>query len=72
MSMYQQRQQQTQIEYKNRRQMRHGVAHMARHGWRVVATTEIQQRAGCLRILAIGIFAAIFKPKPHYLVMFAK
>jgi hypothetical protein len=45
---------------------------MARHGWHVVATTEIQQRAGCLRILAIGIFAAIFKPKPHYLVTFAK
>lgn len=64
--------QQTQREYKSRRQMRHGIAHMARHGWQVVATTEVQQRAGCLRILAIGIFAAIFKPKPHYLVTFAK
>jgi hypothetical protein len=65
-------QHQTQREYKSQRKMRHGIAHMARHGWRVVATTEVQQRSGCLRILAIGIFAAIFKPKPHYLVTFAK
>lgn len=59
-----------QVEYKSRGAMEKGNAQMARQGYRVQSVTELQQRAGCGRILALGLFAAVFRPKPHYLVTY--
>ena len=60
-----------QVEYKSRAEMERGNAQMGRQGYRVVSVTEMQQRAGCGRILALGLLAAVIKPRPHYLVTYA-
>lgn len=39
-------------------------------GWRVVSVIESERRAGCMRFLTLGIFALIWKPKPHLLVTY--
>lgn len=59
-----------QVEYKSREDMDRGIREMAAQGWRVQSVTELQQRAGCARMFWLGLFAFIFKPKPHYLVSY--
>lgn len=45
---------------------------MARDGWSVVSTTERQPRAGCLRIVTLGLFTLIFPPKPEIVVTYSR
>lgn len=59
-----------QVEYKSRGAMERGNTELARQGYRVQSVTELQQRSGCGRILLLGLFAAVIKPKPHYLVTY--
>lgn len=41
-------------------------------GWTVLTVVTQQPRSGCGRILLIGIFAAVFKPKPEIVVTYQK
>lgn len=44
----------------------------AQHGWSVVSVTELSQRAGCMRILALGLFTLIWRPKSKILVTYTR
>jgi len=60
-------------EYRGLHAAQRDMARLSGRGWRVInGPTPVDQRAGCLRILALGIFAAIFKPKPHFLVTYER
>jgi len=45
---------------------------MERQGYRVVNTVNQAPRAGCLRILTLGIFTMIFPPKPLIVVTYRR
>lgn len=45
---------------------------MAKAGWRVVSAVQDKRRPGCGRIGCLGIFAAIFPPKPVLVVTYEK
>lgn len=51
---------------------RRDAAKMAAKGWRVVNTTEERPRPGCGRIVGLGLFAAVFPPKPRLVVTYQK
>ncbi|MGZ6362197.1 MAG: hypothetical protein ACXWP0_11010 [Ktedonobacterales bacterium] len=57
-------------EYKNSNVARKEIQKMARKGFTVVSMTEVQQRSGVGRFLLLGIFAAVFHPKPRVLVVY--
>lgn len=60
-------------EYSSLHTAQRDISRLSGRGWRVInGPTPVAQRAGCLRILALGIFAAIFKPKPHFLVTYER
>jgi hypothetical protein len=58
-------------EYRNLAQAQRDMSRMAAAGFTVVSTTQLTQRSGIMRILLIGIFAAVFHPKPHVLVTYS-
>ena len=43
---------------------------MAELGWQVVDVTERQPRAGCLRIVTLGLWSLVFPPKPMLVVTY--
>jgi len=45
---------------------------MAAQGWQVTNTTSSQPRAGVGRIVALGLLAAVFKPKPEIIVTYSR
>jgi len=56
--------------YKSDREFQTDARKMASTGYEVQSVTSEQPRSGCGRILLIGIFAAIFKPKPVLVVTY--
>ncbi len=56
--------------YKSDREFQTDARKMASKGYEVQSVTSEQPRSGCARILLIGIFAAIFKPKPVLVVTY--
>lgn len=60
------------VTYTGEKAMQRGISSMARQGWRVVSQSSYQPRAGVGRILLIGVFAAIWKPKTRFQVVFER
>lgn len=58
--------------YKGESAYQKEAAKLAAQGWRVISVTPQPRRSGCARILLIGIFAAIFKPKPILIVTYQR
>lgn len=56
--------------YKNEKEFQKDARHMLSKGYSVQSVTSEQPRSGCGRILLIGIFAGIFKPKPVLIVTY--
>lgn len=59
-------------EYKDRGEYEKDAPRMAAEGWRVVTVTEQTQRTGCLRMVTLGFFSLIWKPKPHLVVTYQR
>lgn len=57
-------------EYKDRKAFEKDANKLAKQGWAVVSQSEQTQRSGCGRLLMLGVFAAIWKPKPHIAVTY--
>ena len=51
--------------YKSQAAYQRDAGRMLAKGYAVLGVTSEQPRAGCLRILTLGIFAWLFKPKPR-------
>lgn len=60
------------VEYKSLKAFQKDAKKLGRKGWRVVAQAQEKRRAGCGRWLAIGLFAAVFPPKPVWVVTYEK
>lgn len=60
------------VTYTGEKAMQRGISDMARQGWRVVSQSSFQPRAGVGRILLIGIFAAVIKPKMKFQVVYER
>ena len=58
--------------YKSSKEFQKDAKKMGRKGWSVVAQTQEERRPGCGRWLSIGIFAAVFPPKPILVVTYQK
>lgn len=56
--------------YKDEKAYQKDAGKMAAKGYEVQSVVSEQPRSGCGRILAIGFFAAIFKPKPELVVTY--
>lgn len=56
--------------YKSDREYQNDAKRMVLGGYEVQSVVSEQPRSGCGRILLIGIFAAIFKPKPVLVVTY--
>ena len=56
--------------YKNSKAYEKDVARMAKNGWRVIDVASEKQRAGCGRLLSLGIFALVFPPKSKVIVTY--
>lgn len=54
------------------RAYRAGVQHWTALGWTISTVTNFQPRAGCGRMLALGLFALVWKPKQKFTVVFTK
>ena len=59
-------------EYSDRAAYQRGVGDMASRGYIVVSVVEHGQRAGCLRILTLGLFALVWRPKAHFVVTYQR
>lgn len=56
--------------YRNEKEYQKDAAKMLKNGYEVQSVVSEQPRSGCGRILTIGLFAAIFKPKPELVVTY--
>lgn len=59
-------------EYRDRKEFERDANKLARDGWVVVSQSERTQRSGCGRILALGLFTLLFKPKPLIVVTYSR
>lgn len=57
-------------QYKSENAFRHDAERLANRGYIVATVTNQQPRAGCLRILTLGLFTLIFPPKPVLIVTY--
>lgn len=58
--------------YTGEKAMRKGIDRMAKQGWRVVSQSSHQPRAGVGRMVALGLFAAVFKPPMRFTVVYER
>lgn len=58
--------------YKSSGSFQREASKLAQQGWSVTATTSRQPRAGCLRILTLGIWTVVFPPKPEIVVTYSR
>lgn len=56
--------------YKDERAYQKDAQRMVRRGYKVTSVTSEMQRAGCARILTLGIFTLLFPPKPQLVVTY--
>ena len=56
--------------YQNEKAYQRDAGRMAAKGYEVPSVVSEQPRSGCGRILAIGFFAIMFKPKPVLVVTY--
>lgn len=58
--------------YEGERDMREGIARLARQGWRVASQSNYQPRAGLGRIALLGFGALVIKPKAKFTVIYER
>jgi hypothetical protein len=56
--------------YTNEREFSRDANRMAKQGYIVASTTSEKPRAGCARILTLGIFTLLFPPKQMLVVTY--
>jgi hypothetical protein len=59
-------------EYKSRQAFEKDAEKLAADGYSVVSVTDSQQRSGCLRMLTLGFFALIWRPKNRLIVTYQR
>lgn len=59
-------------EYRDRGAYERGAQDMAARGYAVISVVEQSQNAGCLRIMTLGLFALVVRPRPHFVVTYQK
>lgn len=59
-------------EYRSHADFERDAAKLAADGYSVLTVTESQPRSGCLRIVTLGLFALVWKPKPKLLVTYQR
>lgn len=57
--------------YKNERDYQRDAQRMSKRSYHVVSVTSEKPRAGCLRIVSLGLFTLIFPPKPELVVTYS-
>jgi hypothetical protein len=58
--------------YEGEKDMQAGITRMARLGWRVVSQSSYQPRAGVGRIVALGLLAAVAKPRAKFTIIYER
>lgn len=58
--------------YKSPDAYRREAEKLAKQGWVVSNTTERNPRAGCGRMIFLGLFALVFRPKPEIVVTYSR
>lgn len=58
--------------YKTAQEFNMDSATLATQGWRIANVIEQQHSPGCARILFLGLWSLIFKPKPTLLVTYVR
>lgn len=56
--------------YKSEKQYQQDAQRMTAQGYKVVSVTSEQPRAGCLRIVTLGIFTLLWPPRPVLVVTY--
>ncbi len=59
-------------EYGNRGAYERGARDMAARGYAVTSVVEQSQNAGCLRLMTLGLFALVVRPKAHFVVTYQR
>lgn len=59
-------------EYRTQAEYQRDATVLHADGWRVTSAMNQQPRAGCLRILTLGIFALVFHPKAVIVVTYQR
>lgn len=57
--------------YKNDREYQRDAQRMTKRGYKVINVTSERPRAGCARLITLGIFTLIFPPKPEMVVTYS-
>jgi hypothetical protein len=58
--------------YEGEKDMREGIARLAKQGWKIVSQSSYQPGAGLGRIALLGLGAAIIKPKAKFTVIYER
>lgn len=58
--------------YRTEREYQRDAGRMAKRGYRVAHVVSETQRAGCMRIVTLGIFTLLFPPKPQFVVTYQR
>jgi hypothetical protein len=58
--------------YEGEKDMQAGIQRMAKRGWKVVSQSGYQPRAGLGRVVALGLMAAVIKPKAKFIVIYER
>lgn len=59
-------------EYKGRDAFERDAQQLAEQGYSVVSVVDAQQRSGCMRMMTIGFFALVWKPKAKLIVTYQR
>jgi len=58
--------------YKSEREYQKDAGRWAKRGYRVAHVVSETQRAGCMRLLTLGIFTLLFPPKAAFVVTYQR
>lgn len=58
--------------YKKPDEYQRDAQRLAAQGWIVANTMERRPRAGCARILTLGLFTLVFPPKPELVITYSR
>ncbi len=56
--------------YKDEREYQRDAQRMIKRGYKIATVTSETPRAGCARILTLGIFTLFFPPKAQFVVTY--
>lgn len=59
-------------EYNSQGDYQRDAGTLSVQGWRVTSVNQERQNAGCMRILTLGLFSLVVRPKDHYVVTYTR